>query len=97
MHSKSFCLNDSGIELWMSIEQSIIQFRQKDWYTSSYVLTLLEHSLNVQTQKIVSNLRTLTKNRFIFLGFRKKSVVLRVSINCLQIQLPCTTNPLFKN
>ena len=35
----------------MSIEQSIIQFRQKDWYTSSYVLTLLEHSLNVQTRK----------------------------------------------
>jgi hypothetical protein len=36
------------------------------------------------TQKIVSNLRIQTKNRFKYLGFRKKSGALRVSINCLQ-------------
>ena len=45
---------------------------------------LIKKKTPFQTQKIVSNLRTLTKNRFIFLGFRKKSVALRVSINCLQ-------------
>jgi hypothetical protein len=36
-----------------------------------------------QKQKIAFNLRTPTKSRFIYLGFRKKSDALRVSINYL--------------